>query len=84
MANFCNSFGMRVLIYDKYKSSKKFKNVTLEYMAKNSHVISLHVHLNKETHKFINKKFLSNCKLNPVIINTSRGDIVDEKQIINF
>ena len=55
MANFCNSFGMRVLIYDKYKSSKKFKNVTLEYMAKNSHVISLHVHLNKETHKFINK-----------------------------
>ena len=84
MANFCNSFGMRVLIYDKYKSSKKFQNVTLEHIAKNSHAISLHVHLNKETHKLINKKFLSNCKLSPVIINTSRGGIVDEQQIINF
>lgn len=84
MAKFCDSFGMRVLICDKFESSKKFKNVTLEYIAKNSHAISLHVHLNKETNKLIDKKFLSNCKLNPVIINTSRGDIVDEKQIINF
>ena len=84
MAKFCDSFGMRVLIYDKYESSKKFKNVSLEYMAKNSNVISLHVHLNQETYRLIDKKFLSNCKLNPVIINTSRGDIVDENQIINF
>lgn len=84
MAKFCDSFGMRVLICDKFESSRKFKNVTLEYIAKNSHAISLHVHLNKETNKLIDKKFLSNCKLNPVIINTSRGDIVDEKQIINF
>ena len=84
MAKFCDSFGMRVLIYDKFESSKKFKNVTLEYIAKNAHAISLHVHLNKETHKLIDKKFLNKCKLNPVIINTSRGDIVDEQQIINF
>jgi lactate dehydrogenase-like 2-hydroxyacid dehydrogenase len=84
MAKFCDSFGMRVLIYDKFKSSKKFKNVSLEYIAKYSHVISLHVHLNETTHHLIDKKFLSNCKLNPVIINTSRGNIVDEHQIISF
>ena len=53
-------------------------------MAKNSNVISLHVHLNQETYRLIDKKFLSNCKLNPVIINTSRGDIVDEKSNYKF
>lgn len=84
MAKFCNSFGMRVLIYDKYKTSKKYQNVSLRYLAKYSNVVSIHVHLKKDTFHLINKNFLDYCTLKPIIINTSRGDIVDENAIIQY
>lgn len=84
MAKFCKNFGMKVLIYDKFKNSKVFKNVSLNYLAKKADVISLHVHLNDQTRHLIDKNFLKNCTRRPIIINTSRGEIVDENQIINF
>ena len=82
MAKFCSAFGMNVLIYDKYIKSKKFQNSSLNYLASKSDVISLHVHLKNDTLHLINKKFLEKCKKKPIIVNTSRGNIVDEKSII--
>ena len=48
---------MKVLIYDKFKNSKVFKNVSLNYLAKKADVISLHVHLNDQTRHLIDKIF---------------------------
>ena len=84
MAKFCKNFGMKVFIYDKFKKSKDFKNVSLNYLSRNADVISLHIHLNDQTHHLIDKKFLKNCSRRPIIINTSRGEIVDENQIVKF
>ncbi len=84
MSKFCHAFGMKVLIYDKYKVSRKYKNVNLKYLSKNSDVISLHIHLNQDTYRMIDKNFLKHCSRKPIIINTSRGDIVDESQILRF
>ena len=82
MAKFCDAFGMRVLIHDKYKNSKKFENVSLNDLAKKSDIISLHVHLESQTKNMINTSFLKKCKKNPIIINTSRGEIVNENDIL--
>jgi D-3-phosphoglycerate dehydrogenase / 2-oxoglutarate reductase len=45
-------------------------------------VISLHVHVTRETKYMINKEILGYSKKFPYIINTSRGEIVNEKDIV--
>ena len=47
-----------------------------------SNVISIHAHVNKQTKYIINKKILKQASNKPLIINTSRGELVNEKHII--
>ncbi len=81
MARFCKGLGMKVLISDPLVNSKKIKKVNLKNLIKRCDVLSLHVHLNYSTHKMLNKNNLLFSKKKPYIINTSRGEIVDEKDI---
>ena len=81
MAKFCRGLGMKVLINDPLVNSKKIKKVSLKNLIKRCDVLSLHVHLNQSTHKMLNKNNLIYSKKKPYIINTSRGEIVDEKDI---
>ncbi len=86
-ANYCKAFGCKVIFYDPYKKStsnkiKKEKNLT--NLICKSDIISLHVHVRKDTTHMINKRTLSHAKKNIIIINTSRGEIVDELEIIAF
>jgi len=46
--------------------------------------VSLHVHVNKNTRNIISKKILKYAKNNLLIVNTSRGELVNEKDLINF
>ena len=84
MAKFCNSFGMKVYINDPHIKKSKYKNLKLINIAKLCDVVSVHVHLDKNTKHIINKNFLNNTLKKPIIINTSRGEIVSEKDIIYF
>ena len=77
MMKYCWGFGMFPKIYDPYKG---YENI--ELIQSQSDIISLHVHANNETHHMIDKKFLTRMKKNSYIINTSRGEIVNEKDII--
>lgn len=75
-------FEMNVLAFDMKKSLKlqrklKFKYVSLENLLKNSDIVTLHVPLNKKTKHLINKKTIKLMKPNSILINTSRGEIVD-------
>jgi D-3-phosphoglycerate dehydrogenase len=83
MAKYCAAFGMKVIICDPYKTVSEFDQVSLQDLVQQSDVISLHVHVTDETKKMINKSIISLMKKNPYIINTSRGEIVDEKAIID-
>ena len=56
----------------------------IEELAKCCDVISLHVHVTNETTKMINRSFLSNCIPSVLIVNTSRGEIVNEEELIEF
>ena len=81
MYKYCRSFGATVMVYDPYVTNIACNS--LENMISNVDVISLHVHVTPETKYMINKEILGYCKKSPYIINTSRGEIVNETDIVN-
>ena len=86
-ANYCKSLGSKVFFFDPYKKSfsKKIKKISnLKKLLQISDIISLHVHLEESTYHLVNKSFLSKLKKNIIIINTARGDVVNESDLINF
>ncbi len=78
MSNFCSAFEMGVHIYDPYLGYDD-----LNGLLKNSDAISLHVHVTDETRDMINDDFLSKMKPGSYLINTSRGELVDEEAVID-
>lgn len=89
MAKYAEAFNMEIIFYDPYlEDDKIFGNYTrvnsLEEIFLMSDAISIHVHLNPETKYLINNHFLNNTKSNLIIINTSRGEIVNEIDIVNW
>ncbi len=82
MSKYCNAFGMKVYVYDKFKKSKKFQNKTLKGIFRNCDVISLHIHLDENTRELINLKLLKESNNKPILINTSRGNIVNESDVL--
>ena len=83
MYNFCEAFGANVKVYDPYVVGATPPNaISLENMFKKCDVISLHVHVTDETKYMINKNLLGLVKKDLYIINTSRGEIVNENDII--
>ena len=82
MAKFSKVFGMKIYYYDPFKKSKKFKKVSLKKLVELSDVISIHAHVKKDTKYMLNKKILKLTKKKPIIINTSRGELVNETDII--
>lgn len=89
MFEYCNAFGANVKVYDPYEKQNFSDSfllnhyTTLEHMFETSDVISLHVHVTDETKYMIDHKLLGLCKNSPYIINTSRGEIVQEHDIVD-
>jgi len=80
-------FNMNVLYVDDrvnetLERELKAKKVDLPEILKSSDFISLHVPLNKETHHLISEKELKMMKKTAILINTSRGPVVDEQALV--
>jgi glyoxylate reductase len=80
-------FNMKVLYFDKVKNKTlekelNAKKVTFETLLKESDFISLHVPLIPATHHLISEKQLKMMKETAVLINSSRGPVVDEKALV--
>jgi D-lactate dehydrogenase len=78
---------MKVIAYDKYldekyAKDKGFKYVTLDELYKESDIISLHCPLLKETYHLINEESIKQMKKGVIIINTSRGKIIETESLI--
>ena len=78
--------GIKTVAYDPYldKDSnlwKETKNLLLDNLLSISDIISLHIPLSKETKNLIDEKKLRLIKNSSVIINTSRGGIIDENSL---
>ena len=82
MGKYSKAFGMTVYYFDPFKKNKKYKKIDLKKLIEISDVISIHVHVNNKTKYMLNKKILKYAKKKPIIINTSRGEVVKEEDII--
>ena len=58
--------------------------VPLETLLKKSDIISIHLPLNKGTYHLIDRKRLSLLKRSAVLVNTSRGEVIDEKELVKI
>lgn len=86
MANICRGMGMEILAYDKYqdKELKQFVTyVELEELLRRSDLISLHCPLFHETYHMINKDTIALMKDTAVLVNTSRGGLIDTEALID-
>uniref|UniRef100_UPI001AD91F41 NAD(P)-dependent oxidoreductase n=1 Tax=Listeria valentina TaxID=2705293 RepID=UPI001AD91F41 len=73
-------FGSAQLIFDHKKWTEK--KVTFDQLLKESDVITLHVPLNSDTYHLIGEKEFRKMKAGAILINTSRGAIVDTQAMI--
>lgn len=84
----CRGFGMRVLAYDKYPAEgldngDTVRYVGLEELFSQSDIISLHCPLTSETYHMINEGSLEKCKKGVILLNTSRGALVDAEALLS-
>lgn len=83
-AGICAGFGMRILAYDKFPSPDSgLSYVTLPELLAQSDVISLHCPLTSETRHMIGAAAIAGMKTGVVIVNTSRGALIDTEALID-
>lgn len=81
-AKIARGFGMNIIANDIIKRKNNIKFFSLNKLLKLSDFIFIHVHLNKNTVNLINKNNIRFMKRNAILINTSRGKIINEKDLI--
>ena len=77
----CRGFGMRVIAYDLYPS-EGIDYVSLDTLFAESDVISLHCPLNDDTKHMIDGAAIEKMKKGAVVINTSRGALIDAEALL--
>ena len=81
-------FGVNILYYDGRENpeieSLGGKKVSLNNLLKRSDIISMHLPLTESTYHLLNKERLRMMKETAVFINTARGEIVEEKELIRM
>ena len=82
-AGICKGFGMRVLAYDKFSNPESgLDYVELSELLEQADVISLHCPLTDETRHMIDADAIAQMKPGVVLVNTSRGGLVDTEALI--
>ncbi|MBI2661898.1 hydroxyacid dehydrogenase [Candidatus Woesearchaeota archaeon] len=80
-------FEMNTLVFDVVKNKKLEKKLGFRYVSmgsllKNSDIITLHVPYNKHTHHLINTAAFAKMKKGAILLNTSRGAVVDTEALV--
>jgi len=80
----CKGFGMRVLAYDLYPDKTlDVEYVSLDTLFKQSDIISLHCPLTKDNRHLLNKSTIAQMKDGAIVINTSRGALIDSNALLD-
>ena len=80
----CRGFGMKIVAYDKFPANDgNIRYVSLEELFRQSDVISLHCPLTSETKHLIARESIEKMKKGVIIINTSRGALIDTEALID-
>ena len=88
VAEMSNALGMQVSIFSSYFESiennfSQYNSCSLDEIIKDSDIISFHCKPNKDGSPIINKNHLELMKKSCIIINTARGNLVDEDDLKN-
>ena len=88
VANYAKAFGMRVIAWSHNLKQEDCKKIGVEYVSsidlfKLSDVLTIHTRLSDRTMNYINKDNLNLMKKNSIIVNTSRGPIIKENDLID-
>ena len=79
----CRGFGMKVIAYDAFPAKDSgIDYVTLDQLFARSDIISLHCPLTDETRHMIDSAAIRNMKKGAVIVNTSRGGLIDTEALL--
>ena len=86
-SHYCKAFDSRVIVYDPYKTVERndLEQVDeLSVLLKESDVIAIHVHVTDETIGMINNECFEQMKTDVLLVNTARGDIINEIDLVHF
>ncbi len=86
-SRFMKPLAKEITFYDPYVREHETwikKEEDLENLFTTSDIISLHIHVTQETTKLIDEKLLRKAKKNLILVNTSRGEIIEEKNLLSF
>ena len=79
----CGGFGVNIIAYDPYPVENSGINyVSLEYLLKNSDIISLHCPLTEQSYHILDREAFGLVKDGVYIVNTSRGALVDTEALL--
>jgi D-3-phosphoglycerate dehydrogenase len=86
IGKYANAMGLNIIFYDPYIKKGKFAKKINNHISllKKSDIVAVCCHLNRETYKMVDKTWFVNMKKGSYFINSSRGDIVNEKDLIRF
>jgi len=82
-------FGMKIIYHNRKRLHKKIEAMThskfesLNQLLKKSDIISVHVPYTKQTQQLIDTKFLKKMKKSSFLVNTARGGVIKEKDLIS-
>lgn len=87
-AKFCNALGARVIYtnrtrYQELEEEYDVAYCSMDELLKQSDFVSLHVAVTEETRKMVDSEFLSKMRDDAFLINTSRGDLVNNEALLN-
>lgn len=80
----CKGFGMKVIAYDPYPVAQaSFDYVPFDKLCQEADIISLHCPLTESTHYLLNKETFNQMKDGVIIINTSRGALIESESLLD-
>lgn len=84
MARYANAFGMQVFGFDAIKEPDDtlFTSSSVDDLLRNADFISLHIPYSQENYNFLSTDKLSITKRGVCVVNTSRGEILDENALL--
>lgn len=82
VANLAQAFGARVIGFDPVVSShNSVELLSLDEVLNQADIVSLHVPFNDQTHHIVNASAISRMKPGSIVVNVSRGGLIDESAL---
>lgn len=89
VAERASAFGLKIIYFNRSRNffieeKLKARRKSLPVLMKSADIISLHLPLHSSTTRIINKEMLKLMKTSAILVNTARGEILDEKALIQI